>query len=415
MSKVKKITVSNLKAVSELTADFNGCTAIITGGNNKGKSSFLKSLPERLRGNKPDIVLKHGEENGFAEWELTTGEKFLWSFDDKKEKLTFISEKNIKQSVTKELSTVYFPVVFDVDEFLNSTPAKQKVVLQKLTGIDFTEFDRAYKHAYEERTFANRKLVEEKAKKVLVDPDVAAEETPTEDLEKELNGIDAHNLRNKQVVDGIARFDQQVADNNKEITELRAKIKAIEDKNTAIAAEIKKGNDWLSEEKNKRKENADQLKEQLAKIKEDNLLVVENNKAKEQDKKIEKAEVNAKECDEAVKKLEAEKLEVIKNASMPEGFGFSDEGITYNGFEFNKEQLSSSAIYIAALKLAAIGLGEVKTLHFDASFLDKNSLSEIEQWAAENDLQLLIERPDFEGGEIEYHILQNVSNNSNGN
>lgn len=41
MSKVKRITVSNLKAVSELTADFNGCTAIITGGNNKGKTSFL--------------------------------------------------------------------------------------------------------------------------------------------------------------------------------------------------------------------------------------------------------------------------------------------------------------------------------------------------------------------------------------
>lgn len=415
MSKVKKITVSNLKAVSELTADFNGCTAIITGGNNKGKSSFLKSLPERLRGNKPDIILKHGEENGFAEWELTTGEKFLWSFDDKKEKLTFISEKNIKQSVTKELSTVYFPAVFDVDEFLNSTPAKQKAVLQKLTGIDFTEFDRAYKHAYEERTFANRKLVEEKAKKVLVDPDLPAEETPTEDLEKELNGIDAHNLRHKQATDGIARYQQQVADNEKEIAELQAKIKTVEAKNTAIAAEIVKGNIWLMDPNNQRKENAEQLKEQISKVKEENRLIAENNKAKLQEQNIVKAENNARLCDEEVKRLEAEKLEVIKNASMPEGFGFSDEGITYNGFEFNKEQLSSSAIYIAALKLAAIGLGEVKTLHFDASFLDKNSLSEIEQWAAENDLQLLIERPDYEGGEIEYQILQTVSNNSNGN
>lgn len=57
MSKVKKITVSNLKAVSSLTAEFNGCTAIIIGGNNKGKSSFLKSLPERLRGQKPDVLV----------------------------------------------------------------------------------------------------------------------------------------------------------------------------------------------------------------------------------------------------------------------------------------------------------------------------------------------------------------------
>lgn len=85
MSKVK-ITVSNLKAISNLSADFNGCTAIITGGNNKGKSSFLKSLPERLKSVKPDTILKEGAEEGFAEWELTTGEKLIWQFD-KKQKL----------------------------------------------------------------------------------------------------------------------------------------------------------------------------------------------------------------------------------------------------------------------------------------------------------------------------------------
>lgn len=175
-SKIKRITVSNLKAVSSLTADFNGCTAIITGGNNKGKSSFLKSLPERLRGNKPDIVLKHNEKNGFAQWDLTTGEKFLWEFDGKKEKLTFISEKNIPKAVTKELSSYYFPGIFDVDEFLNAAPAKQKATLQKLTGIDFTEIDKLYKEAYEERTFANKRLAEEKLKLTAV-PDY---ELPTE-------------------------------------------------------------------------------------------------------------------------------------------------------------------------------------------------------------------------------------------
>jgi hypothetical protein len=33
--KVKKITVENLKALEKMEAEFNGCTAIITGGNNK--------------------------------------------------------------------------------------------------------------------------------------------------------------------------------------------------------------------------------------------------------------------------------------------------------------------------------------------------------------------------------------------
>ena len=49
-------------------------------------------------------------------------------------------------------------------------------------------------------------------------------------------------------------------------------------------------------------------------------------------------------------------------------------------------------------------LGDIKTLHFDASFLDKNSLTEVEEWANKNNYQLLIERPDFDGGEIRYEI-----------
>lgn len=409
MAKIKKITVSNLKAVSSITADFNGCTAIITGGNNKGKSSLLKSLPERLRGHKPDMVLKQGEKEGFAEWELTTGEKFIWSFDEKKEKLTFITERNIKTSLTKDICTHYFPPLFDVDAFLSSTPAKQKAVLQKLTGIDFTEIDLLFKQAYEERTWANKKLAEEKAKLQLIDPFVPAEELPTEELEKEIAGIDSHNQR---VVDFKARLQEKgnmVADNDKEIMELQEKIKGIIEKNRIIEEDIAKGNAWLTDDKNKLKLNAEELKKQLADLKEQNKEIVQNNKNKDQQSVVENAEQNAKHADESVKRIEAEKLEVIKNASMPDGFGFSDDGITYNGFEFTKEQLSSSGIYIAALKLAALGLGEVKTLHFDASYLDKNSLAEIEQWAVDNDLQLLIERPDFEGGEIEYQLVNETN------
>jgi ribosomal protein L30E len=406
MTKVKRITVSNLKAVSALTADFNGCTAIVTGGNNKGKSSFLKSLPERLRGHKPDLVLKEGEKEGFAELELTTGEKFVWSFDEKKEKLTFITERNIKTSLTKDICTYYFPPVFDVDTFLSSTPKKQKEVLQKLTGIDFTEIDQLYKAAYETRTWENKRLAEEKAKRKLLDPNLPSEEKSTEELEKELSGIDVHNYRFTNIQKGVQEKKKQVLDNQTEIDELQAKINAIVDKNELLSTEIEKGNIWLDDEKNQPKTNAEALKQQIARIKESNQAIAENNRIREHHKIVEKCEENARLADEEVKRIEAEKLDVIKNASMPDGFGFSDEGITYNGYDFSKEQLSSSGIYIAALKLAALGLGEVKTLHFDASYLDKNSLAEIERWANENDLQLLIERPDFEGGEIEYQLLQ---------
>jgi len=409
MSKVKKITVSNLKAVSSLTADFNGCTAIITGGNNKGKSSFLKSLPERLRGTKPEMILKQGEKDGFAEMELTTGEKFVWTFDGKKEKLTFISERNIPTSVTKDLSKAYFPPIFDVDEFLNSQPAKQKATLQKLTGIDFTEIDKLYKEAYDARTYANKRMAEEKAKLGFVDPKLPKDEESTEELEAELNGIDLHNTNFNFVAKGILEREKTYDDNLDEIKQLQEKVAAIEAKNEKLHVEISAGKVWMADDMNKLKTNQGQLKEEIDLIKKSNLAITENNKALKQQDVYDTAVKYAADADAEVKKIEQEKADVIKNASMPDGFGFSDDGITYNGYAFNKEQLSSSGVYIAALKLAAITLGEVKTLHFDASFLDKNSLAEIEKWAIENDLQLLIERPDFEGGEIEYQILQNMN------
>lgn len=405
MSKVKKITVSNLKAISKLSADFNGCTAIITGGNNKGKSSFLRSLPDRLRGVKPEMVLKHDEKEGSAELELTTGEKFIWTFDGKKEKLTFISERNIPQSVTKDLCKVYFPPVFDVDEFLNSTPKKQKEVLQKLTGIDFTEFDREYKFAYDDRTFKNKRVAEEKARLVLVDPDLPAEPLPFDELEKEYNGIEAHNLRYDNIVKGMSEKNAVLGENVSRIAQLQLEIKALEDKNVSLQSDIEKGNACIGEDKNKRKENGSELSAKISDIKQQNKDIEVNNLAKKQRKLYDDLISEAEAADKEVKRIEAEKLDVIKNASMPEGFGFSDEGITYDGYAFDKATLSSSGIYIAALKLAALNLGEVKTLHFDASFLDKNSLADIEKWANDNDLQLLIERPDFEGGEIEYQLL----------
>jgi hypothetical protein len=412
MSKIKKITVSNLKAVSNLTADFNGCTAIITGGNNKGKSSFLRSLSDRLsKAIKPEQIVKQGEKEGFYEMELTTGEKFVWAFNNTTkagEKLTFISERNIPGPVTKELSKFYFPPVFDVDTFLQAAPKKQKEILQKLTGIDFTEFDKLYIDAYEQRTYANKKLAEEKAKASYIDPKIISEPIDTTELEKQLYGIDTHNLKFKTVNDKLNDKKVKVITNNKEIDRLAKLIEDLSEENKDLEAEILKGDEWVADEKNKPKTqlDIDTLTQELENLREQNEAIRKNNEAKQQDVVIEKAIANAEAADVEVKKLEAEKLEVIKNSTLPEGFGFSEEGITYEGFDFNKESLSSSRIYIAALKLAALGLGEVKTLHFDASFLDKNSLYEIEKWANENDLQLLIERPDFEGGEIEYQILE---------
>lgn len=398
MSKIKRISVCNLKAISAFTADFNGCTAIITGANNKGKSSLLKSLPEWIRGNKPDVILKHGEKEGNAELELTTGEKFVLSFDSKKEKLTYISERNIHGSITKEVAKMYFPPVFDVDKFLNDAPAKQNKTLQQLSKLDFSEVDKAYSIAYEARTYANKRRDEEKVKHESNLPDPGINDKETESLEQELNGIEVHNLKHKQGIDRLVELGNAEKSLKEEILEIEKKLIVLKERLSNNDDAIKIGSAWLADTKNQPKTNKDQLQKKVDEIK-------RNNAAIELRASYIKAKEAAEQADLEVKKIEQDKKEMIRLAQLPEGFGFSDDGITYEGHAFNREQLSSSSIYIAALKLAALQLGEVRMLHFDASFLDKNSLAKIEEWANTNDLQLLIERPDFEGGEIKYELV----------
>jgi AAA15 family ATPase/GTPase len=157
MAKIQKISVKNFKIISNLEVDFKGCTAIITGGNNKGKSSFLKSLPDRIRFIRPDIMVKNGEKEGSGELVLDTGERFTWEFNtDGKDKLSYWTKEGIKTSATKELGERFFPPVFDIDKFLQSSPKNQALQLQKIIGIDFTDIDNRYLLAYNDRTEKNR-------------------------------------------------------------------------------------------------------------------------------------------------------------------------------------------------------------------------------------------------------------------
>lgn len=442
MTRVKKITVSNLKAISELTVDLNGCTAIITGGNNKGKSSFLRSLPDRIRGIKPDIIVKTGESEGHAEWEMTTGEKFIWSFDTKTkagERLSFITKDNIKTSVTKEIAARYFPPIFDVDTFLASPPKKQKEILQKIVGIDFASLDARHKSAYDDRTFYNKKEADAKTSFSLINPiPEKTERVELSDLvakkEKIKNELSQKYLANKASNDQLRkdynadkeRAAQEFQDASRDMNEKNDRISEAQlylQSLQSIGYSGKEVGDWIAtlpevkEVKKREVVEPEYIKELpddaelVAVDKEINDASETNRKADQyenylkQKEAVNKASKDAEIADAKVKSIEKERMDLIKSAKMPEGFDFTDDGISYKGLPFTREQLSSSGIYIAALKLANMTLGEVKTLHFDASFLDKNSLSDIEKWANENDLQLLIERPDFEGGEIEYTLI----------
>jgi recombinational DNA repair ATPase RecF len=400
-TKIKNIHVRNIKAIQEEKLELNGCTAIIIGGNHKGKTTLSRALIDRFRGVKNENIVRVDAKDGMYCMELTSGEKIIWTIDIKgREKIT-ISIDDKKEKVTKEIMQYYFPSGFDVDRFLSETPSKQKKILEKISGLDFTEVDKDYNAAFENRTYYNKRLAEESAKRIKFETHWINEVRSTDDLEKEMNSIDVHNMNYKTVQTKLEEKKKTLVENYNHIEHYKKQIKILEELNMQLETEIDKGTVWLQDEKKLPKDEA--YKNQLLA----NVIDIRaNNAAVLQEEEFKKCEKSATEFDNEIKKILADKEEMLRLADMPEGFGFSFEGITYNGFPYDKKNQSSSALCIGALKLATRSIGEVKAVHFDASYLDKNSLLQVQEWAENNNLQLLIERPDFDGGEIRYEIIE---------
>lgn len=398
--KIKKIEVHNYKAVSDQELNLNGCSAIVTASNDKGKTSILRGLIDRLRSEKPDVIVKEGEAKGFNIVELTDGSKIEWKFTDKLESFAWITKEGVKQTtgVISAIGERYFGKRFDIDSFLHSGPKAQVKELQSLVGLDFEDIDERYQKAYEERTEANREL--KRISSQNVEEPEKVEEPDIESIKKELKEAQEKSNERRENKHKAHRLSELVTDVNGKLRDTELEGLFNTDKASDIISNIKIGEPVDVESIGKR---LDEAQEQLRKF-----------DAYEREKEAyenwisegKKARKEAEKADKKVKDIEQEKKEMIASADMPKGFDITDEGIMYEGFPLSENQISTSGKYIAALKLGSMVLGEVKTLHFDASFLDNNNLGKVREWAEKKDLQLLIERPDFDGGEIKYEIIE---------
>jgi hypothetical protein len=439
MSKIKQIEVTNLKAIDHAEANFDGHTAIITASNNKGKTSFITAIVDRIRGERPELILKEGTDSGKASMELTTGEKFVWEFDDeKKDKLVFYTRDGIKTSVTKEISARFFAPVFDIDKFLNSQPKQQSKMLQDLAGIDFTEIDAKYKAAYADRTGKNA-----------IAKNALAKLQATPEVEK-VDVVDVSELQVK-IQQERDRLNQLYQDNRKVNDALRAahdkakKEASTEYHNNLEKQAMLRGNKMKAEallddlrslgysgsevakfiesmptietveepvitfpeytEEMPDQSTLDALTAQLTSASETNSKAQAYENRLKIVAEVKEATEAAEKADEYVKEIEAQRKQMILDSKFPQGIEISEDGVLVEGMPMDKKQISTSKMYITALKLAAMNLAQVRTLHFDASPLDRDNLNQIQKWAEENDLQLLIERPSFDDQEIQYEIV----------
>lgn len=398
--KVKRIKVENFKAVDEEEMELNGCSAIITAGNNQGKTSILSGLIDRLHSEKPDMIVKEGEEKGQNVMELTDGSVIEWNFTEKSERLEYTTAdgETMKSGVIGALGEKYFGKQFDIDAFLNAAPKKQVKQLQEIVGVDFEGVNKRYQEAYDNRTEKNREL--KRLESADVEKPEKVEKPNIEETKQKLKEARRQNVKRDEKARHKA--DMEAA--------LNQAVNALEPYNKLnLLLDKKKGLEIIEQVDMPEKADVEALEEELEekneKLRKHDAYERDMQSYQEHQENLEEAREEAEAADEKVKEIEQEKKEMIENADMPEGFDIGGGELTYNGFPLSENQISKSGKYIAALKLGAMMVGEVRTLHFDASSLDNNSLEEVQEWAQEQDLQLLIERPDFEGGEITYELI----------
>lgn len=447
MTKIKTIEISNLKAIDFQKIDLNGCSVLVTGANRKGKSTLLQGMIDRIRGLRPSRAVRTDQKEGRGLIELDNGEKFKWEFDTEgKDKLTYITKDGYASRVTKEISKKYFPEPFDIDEFMLSQPAQQLKMLAALVGLDFAEIDAEYLEAYNARTVKNKAELEAKVKYEDID-----------NVPENVAFVDSKKLveeKKKLQAEQTEKYNENKLANEKmretfdlEKDAVRKEVKEFNELQDQRAADVKKASEALhtlnqlgyegrevsvfigtmpaAVAHKVEKAEIEQLEEPAYIIPElpempeidklDNSindLNAINEKAKAykdyQDikKEYDVARMEAQAADDKVQSILARKKEMIAAVKFPAGIEYTEDGVLVDGFLLSDQNVSRSQKYIAAIRMGALRLGEVMALHFDASTLDRAHLMEIEAWAQSEDLQLLIERPAFEGGEIKYELIE---------
>lgn len=416
--KIKKIAVQNIKAIDYKSIDFKWCTAIIMGWNNQWKTTLLRSLYDRIVSKWMSWALRQGEWLGYSMYEFTDGSSLKREINAKgTEKFIYIDTDWIEKKswVIKEVAEKIFWKWFDIDNFLSLPPRDQSKELERVLGIDITDLKNKYSIAYEQRADVKKNLTQYKQyttkKDVWEYVDVTAKRLELEEIQKaneEVNQYNAVSEKSKydieaQVDKYSTQYDSLFAEEKKLLERLEEikKEKEIIEKGTS---ECQEKYEILLAMKPKETqpidmsilEEASEINRKISEDQEYNDKCDKRNEIAKQVNELEKL------CESLLKEMDDE----LKKSPLPEWFVFTQDWLHYNGFPLDKKSLSTSALYIASLKLASLAGGELNTQFFDASYLDKESIESVLKRAKENgDLQLLIERPLYEWGEIQYEII----------
>ncbi len=394
--KVEALTIRNFKGIKHERLSIKGSNVYVFGRNAMGKTSFLDAIFKILAGkNMPSMPTAQGEKSG--DIELDMGEFIVKAkFNAKNEKVSITVETREGANYPSPrafLDQKIGVMDFDINKFFELSPKKQVEQIKSMAGIDFSDIDEAYKDAYDERTFINRKAAELEAKLEGWDKNniTLTDLTEATRLLNEKREFNKSRKDGQDLVDGNTERRKKIAE---EIKALKSQIEKLETEDTALFDVIIEGQAWLNDPQNKAFEIETEEAAFLQAI-EDNKIIqknIDNQVLYEEFKTILEKQ---KALNETLDKCQAAKENAIKEAELPvPGLSFNDDGLTYHGLPFEAAQINKAQQIIIGLQINLALLGDVKIARFEGSLIDNENMEYIEDWAHKKGLQLFVEMVD---------------------
>lgn len=416
--KIIRLTAKDFKRLVAVEIKPDGNTVLITGKNGGGKSSVLDSIVAALCGKKyhPEKPIRDGEKS--AEISIETENWIIKrTFTEAGGgSITISDAKGMKaSSPQKLLDKIVGDIAFDPMIFINDYDArKQRTVLMKLAGLDFSDIDSDIDRIKQQRSDvrAAKESYEYDAKSIMVPEGTPDEEISLVDLSdklKEANELNATQERIKEDARQKELISSQKQDEADKFANTMGNLEQqIEDLEYAHAQD-QKVYDKLSDESNDAGVESEELIKSIKpKIDTTDIVTdIANVEATNTDvrQKKQKAELAAKveaKTDEyakfgkKMKELEASKATRLSEAKMPlEGLSVTDDGVIFDGIPISQQNDA---------KKLEIGMGiamaqnpELRVIRMNGNDLDDDSLKIISKLAADKDYQVWIER--WSGGE----------------
>lgn len=405
--KIIELKIHNIKKIKAIEIRPGESLIEITGRNGQGKTSVLDSIAMAFCGKslQPERTIRDGEDS--ARVEIDMGEFRIirnWTSNEKSY-LTIESKDGAKYPAPQaKLDKLIGSLSFDPLEFSRMESKKQKEILQKLIGLDFSELDNKRAGLFEERRCLNVDIrdMEGKIKSMPYDENVGTDELNITDILNE----------QKEALD-IAKFKEQ---KEREIPKTEYSIKSLIEQKQVYISQIEELQNKLKEAKEIIEEleskklklleeivaiNVPDLNAINFKIKNANEInqTIKNNQAKiELQKQYETKSFESVNLTSHIVAIDESKLQSLQEAKFPiEGLSIDDNGVSFGGIPFNQCSAAEQLKISVAMGLALNPKIRVILIR-DGSLLDNENLKIIAEMAALNDAQIWIEKvADFEG------------------